>query len=98
MLGGVVLALLNLACFRLGFNLATTMCLFLILIVVQSLWANFVSSIAVSLAAAAALTYYFAPPLFSFRINDTFELVATLVFLAVSAGMTSWAVSIRRSR
>lgn len=81
-------------CFHSGFNVATTMCLYLILIVLLSVWGSFASSIVVSLMAVASLIYYFAPPLFSFRVNDPFEGTIAFTFLIVSAGMSRFASAI----
>ena len=82
--GGIAIALLTFACFRLRLNLATTVYLYLIVIVLLSLQGSFLSSAVVSLIAVGCLAYYFAPPIFSFRVSDPFEIVAILVFLATS--------------
>src|SRR5258708_4675078 len=83
--GIIALALLTLVCFRLQFNLATTVCLYLMIIVLFSLRAGFLSAGIISLLAVMSLEYYFSPPIFSFRISDTFEVVAIIVFLTTSA-------------
>jgi K+-sensing histidine kinase KdpD len=98
LLGGVALAVLTMVCFQSGFNVATTMCLYLILIVLLSVWGSFVASMVVSLIAVGFLIYYFAPPLFSFRINDPFEGTIAVTFLIVSAGMSRFASAIRQSK
>src|SRR6266478_9121798 len=69
--GAVALALLTVVCFRLQLNLATTACLYLIIIVLLSLLGSFLSAAVVSLIAVGCLAYYFAPPIFSFRVSDT---------------------------
>ena len=86
--GSIALGLVTFVCFRLRLTLATTLCLFQIVIVVLSLRGSFISSAFVSLAAAGCLSYYFAPPIFSFRVNDPFDRVAIVVFLTTSAIVT----------
>ncbi len=53
--GGMAIALLTFACFRLRLNLATTVCLYLIVIVLLSLQGSFLSSAVVSLIAVGCL-------------------------------------------
>jgi len=72
------------------------MCLYLVLIVLLSLWGNFLSSAVVSLIAVGCLVYFFSPPLYDFRINDPFEALAATVFLIVSALITALASAVRR--
>lgn len=95
--GTIALALLTFVCFRLGLNLATTVCLFLIIIVLLSLRGSFLSSIVVSLIAVASLAYYFAPPSFSLKVTDPFEVVALIVFLTTSALITHFVSRVRKS-
>jgi two-component system sensor histidine kinase KdpD len=80
--GGIVTGLLTLACFQLGLGLAVAAPVYLLIIVLQSLTGDFRSSALVSVLAAACLDYYFADPLFTFRImrpSDVFALVSFLV-------------------
>lgn len=95
--GSAALALLTFVCLRLGFNLATAVCLFVTLIILLSLWGSFVSSAVVSLLAVASLDYYFAPPLFSFEVNDPFDGIAVALFLTTS-GVITTLVSRTRTR
>src|ERR1700690_2306090 len=87
--GGIAFALVTFVCFRLGLNLATPAFLYLIVIVLLSLYGSFVLSAAFSLIGVACLAYYFAPPIFSFRIDDPFNVVATVAFLMAAAVITS---------
>jgi hypothetical protein len=57
----------------LRFNLATTACLYLTAIVLLSLQGSLVSSAVVSLIGVGCLAYYFAPPIYSFRVDDPFN-------------------------
>jgi PAS domain S-box-containing protein len=95
--GAIALALLTFVCFRLGLNLATTECLFLMIVVLLSLRASFVSSAVVSLIGVASLAYYFAPPNFSIKVSDPFEVVAIIVFLTTSAVITHFVSRVRKS-
>ncbi len=76
--GTIALGLLSFFCFRVRLNLATTVCLYLIIIVLLSLQDSFLSSAVVSFIAVGCLAYLFAPPIFSFRVSDPFEIVATV--------------------
>ena len=95
--GTIAVALLTFVCFQLRLNLAATVCLFLIIIVLLSLRANFLSSAIVSLVAVASLAYYFAPPSFSLKVDDPFEVVAIIVFLTTSAVITHFVSRVRKS-
>lgn len=95
--GAFAIALLTFVCFQLGLNLATTVCLFLIIIVLMSLRASFLSSVVVALVAVASLAYYFSPPDFSLKVDDPFELAAIMVFLTTSAVITHFVSRARKS-
>jgi PAS domain S-box-containing protein len=95
--GSVAIAFLTFVCFRLHFHLATTVCLFLIVVVLLSLQGSLLSSAIVTLIAVGLLAYYFAPPIFSFRIRDPFELVAIIVFFTASAVITHFVSRLRKS-
>jgi signal transduction histidine kinase len=87
--GGTAFALVTFICFRLRLTLATPAFLYLIVIVLLSLYGSFVLSAAFSLIGVGCLAYYFAPPIFSFRIDDPFNVVATVAFLIAAAVITS---------
>jgi C4-dicarboxylate-specific signal transduction histidine kinase len=95
--GSVALALLTWFCLRLRLNLATTECLYLTVIALLSLQGNFISSAVVSLLGVGALWYFFAPPIYSFRISDPHNVAAVIAFMTVSAVITQL-VSVVRSR
>ena len=67
--GGIALALVTLACFRLGLDLATTAFAYLIVIVLLSLMGSFYVSAVLSIIAVVALNYFFASPIFNFRVG-----------------------------
>ena len=95
--GSIGLALVTLICFRLGFNLATTVCLYLVIVVLQSLQGSFFSSAVVSLIAVGCLAYYFAAPIFSFRVDDPLNAAAIVVFFTTSAVITHLVSRVRKS-
>src|SRR6202171_6221482 len=94
--GSAALALLTFVCFRLQLNLATTACLYLIIIVLLSLLGSFLSAAVVSLIAVGCLAYYFAPPIFSFRVSDPLNVVAIAAFWITSAVITDLVSRVRR--
>ena len=84
--------------FRARFNLATAAFLYLAVIVILSLQGSFVSSAIVSLLGVMGLAYFFAPPIFSLRMDDPFNLVAIIAFLIVSAVITRLVSKLRSAR
>jgi PAS domain S-box-containing protein len=94
--GSMALALLNVVCFQLRLDLAPTAFLCLIVIVLLSLQGSFLLSAGLSLIAVGCLAYYFAPPIFSFRVDDLGgEAVAIVAFWTTSAVVTH---SVARAR
>ena len=89
LLASIAIALLTFVCFQLQFNLAAAAFLYLIIIVLLSLKGSLLSSTAVSLIAVGCLAYYFAPPIFSFRVNDPFNLLAIITFFLTSTVITT---------
>jgi len=61
-LGGLALALVTLICFVLNADLATTAFADLVVILVFSLFGNFVGAILLCLLSVASQAYFFAPP------------------------------------
>jgi PAS domain S-box-containing protein len=97
LIGGVALALATWICFALGVNAATTGFVFLTIIVFLSLCDSFVSSAIFSLAAAAALDFFFIPPLFSFEIDYSSDVPALGAFVLTSFVITGLARRLRDS-
>jgi K+-sensing histidine kinase KdpD len=82
--GGIGLALVTFVCVRFGQDIHVAAFGYLILIVALALTSEFVGSVVLSIVAAGCLTYYFAPSLLSFRLDDL-EAVATIAaFLTIS--------------
>jgi PAS domain-containing protein len=88
--GLVGLTVLTLVCYRADLNLATAGLVLMILLIGLSLIDNFLVSAVLSVAAIAALSFFFARPLFSFWVDnfkDLLALVTVLVVLLLVAGI-----------
>jgi PAS domain S-box-containing protein len=94
--GGIALALVTLACFQLELGLATTAFAYLIVIVLFSLMGSFSLSAVLSTMAVAGLSYFFAPPIFSFRIDYPQDSVLVIAFLLTSLIVTGLVGSARK--
>jgi len=94
--GAIAIALITVVCFRFRLTFPTPTFLYLIVIVLLSLRGSFLSSAIVSFIAAGCLTYYFVPPIFSFRVGDPIDLVAVIAFLTTSAVITRLVCRVRR--
>jgi PAS domain S-box-containing protein len=88
-LGGLALALVTLICFVLNADLATTAFADLVLILVFSLFGNFVGAILLCLLSVASQAYFFAPPALSFAIDDPQHVVMVAAF-CVTGTIVAW--------
>lgn len=88
LLAHIALALVTAVCLRLQLNLATVVLLYLIVVVLLSLTGSFAASAVVSFVAILCLAYFFAPPIFSFRVSDPLDVVALVVFLTIALVVT----------
>jgi two-component system sensor histidine kinase KdpD len=89
------LGLLTAVCFRNHLNFATASLLYLLVVVMQSLTADFASSALVSFVAVACLDYFFVPPLFSFNVADPYNILALFSFLITALVITRFATKAR---
>jgi PAS domain S-box-containing protein len=80
----IALAGLTFVCFRLQLNISTVGFLYLIVIVLLSLAGDYVASVVTSVVAAVCLAYFFAPPIFSIRVDDPLNIVAIIAFVTTS--------------
>ncbi|SDI24194.1 PAS domain S-box-containing protein [Bradyrhizobium lablabi] len=96
-LGGGGLILLTFICFRLGLNIPTVGFAYLIVIALLSLIGSFSASVLLSFGAVALLNYFFAPPLFSFRVDYPEDALAITAFLTTSIIITSLTARVRRT-
>jgi PAS domain S-box-containing protein len=88
-LGGLALALVTLICFVLNADLATTAFADLVVILVFSLFGNFVGAILLCLLSVASQAYFFAPPDLSFAIDDPQHVVMVTAFW-VTGTIVAW--------
>ena len=87
-LASTSLALSTFVAFRLGFSIAATGFLYLIIIVPSALIGSFIASIAISVAAALCLNYFFTPPIFSLAVENPEDILSLVVFLMSSLIVT----------
>jgi signal transduction histidine kinase len=94
--GGMAIALITAVCFHLQLQLPTTVLLYLIVVVLLSLQGSFVSAAFISFLAVGGLVYYFAPPIFSFKISDPVNVVAAIAFLTTSGTISHLVSRVRQ--
>jgi len=85
---GLAIAVATFTCYKLHFNAATVVLLYLLVIVWQSLAGEFILSATVALIAAACLDFFFLPPLLSWRIADPLNVLAFVVFVVIALVIT----------
>ena len=95
-LGILVVALLTFVAFRFQASAATAVLLYLVVIVLMSLWAPFVPAAVVSCGAVFCLQYFFVSPALSFGA-DTLDLVALASFLTTALVITRLMSTVRKS-
>jgi signal transduction histidine kinase len=96
LIGTLAVALLTLVCYRLHLNFFTVSFLYLIVVVLLSVTGGFFSSALVSIIAIGCLDYFFVPPFFSLRVDDTLNVVAIAVFLTTSLVITRLISKLRK--
>jgi len=79
--GCLIVGAITFICFGLRLNYTIVSFCFLIVVVLQSLIGNFLSSAVVSVVSFLSLNYFFIPPIFSLRISDSSDTLALVVFL-----------------
>lgn len=84
LVGLVGLALLTTLCFWLDFRVISAAFAYLIFIVLLSLSGGFPSLIALSFVSVGCLSFFFAPPVFSFRIDYPEDIITVTAFLITS--------------
>ena len=94
--GLIAVGALTFFCFRLQFSIARAWFLYLIVIVLLSLAGDLVSSTVNSIMAAGCLTYFFAPPIFSVRVDDPWNIVLIMAFLTTSLVISHLISKLRR--
>ncbi len=94
--GTLLVGLMTAICYALRLDLTVTAFLYLIIVVLQSLIGDFVSSAVVSIIADLCLNFFFAPPLFSFRVSDSSDFWALIAFLITGLVITRLTTKVRR--
>jgi two-component system, OmpR family, sensor histidine kinase KdpD len=94
--GTFLVGLVTALCYALRLDLTVTGFLYLIIVVLQSLIGDFVSSAVVSIIADLCLNFFFAPPFFSFRVSDSSDFWALIAFLITGLVITRLTTKVRR--
>ena len=94
--GICLVGLVTFICYGLGLNLTATGFLYLIVVVLQSLLGDFISSAVVSVIADLCLNFFFVPPIFSFRVSDSSDIVALIAFLITGLIITRLVTQVRQ--
>jgi two-component system sensor histidine kinase KdpD len=94
--GSALVGLVTFICYGLGLNSSVTGFIYLIVIVLQSLVGDFVSSVIVSIIADLCLNFFFIPPIFSFRVSDASDIWALITFLVTGLVITRLTTQVRR--
>ena len=94
--GILLVGLVTFICYGLGLNLTATGFLYLIIVVLQSLLGDFVSSAVVSIIADLCLNFFFVPPIFSFRVSDSSDTWALIAFLITGLVITRLMTQVRQ--
>ncbi|MBH5371195.1 PAS domain S-box protein [Bradyrhizobium glycinis] len=96
--GSITLAMVTLPCLYLQAHFAATAFVYLLVILLFSLMGSFIASSALCIVAIAALSYYFAPPAFTLRIDDPHDLPVVVAFFVVSIVGTHLIAKLRQER
>jgi two-component system sensor histidine kinase KdpD len=94
--GTFLVGLVTAICYALRLDLTVTGFLYLIIVVLQSLIGDFVSSAIVSVIADLCLNFFFVPPIFSFRVSDSSDFWALIAFLLTGLVITRLTTKVRR--
>lgn len=88
MLATFAVALVTAICYRLHSNFTISSFIFLLMVVIQSLTGDFLSSLVVSLEAVVCLDYFFIDPLYTLGVARGVDVVALLSFLTTALVIT----------
>jgi C4-dicarboxylate-specific signal transduction histidine kinase len=96
LVSAAALILLSYFALLMEFDFAEARFWLLAAVVLASLMGSYLTSVVLSVVAVACLSYFFTPPIFSFRVEQEEDLLALLAFLTTSIVITSLAAKIRR--
>jgi two-component system sensor histidine kinase KdpD len=85
---GVVVGLVTFIGYALRLKFPTVSFCFLIVVVLQSISGDFLSSAVISLISFLSLNYFFVPPIFSLRVSDSSDTLALVAFLVAGLVIT----------
>ena len=91
----LALALVTAICYRLHANVAIVSVIYLLMIVLQSLIGDFLSSVVVSLEAVVCSDYLFVDPLYSFAVARGMDVFTLLSFLTTALVVTKLVSKVR---
>jgi PAS domain S-box-containing protein len=94
-LGGLALALVTLVFRQIHADIATTAFADLVVILLFSLIGSFASAVSLCLLSVASLIFFFAPPAFSFVVDDPRHIVVVAAF-CVTAMLVAWLIGTAR--
>jgi signal transduction histidine kinase len=98
-LGGYVgIVALGYACYRFGFDFATSGFALLIAIVLMSMLGGYIGSITGSIIAYVCLNYFVLPPVLSFEVETPEDVLSAFAFLITSIVVTGLTSKVRRAR
>ena len=92
----LLVGLVTFICYGLGLNVTATGFLYLVIVVLQSLFGDYVASAIVSLIADLCLNFFFVPPIFSFRVSDSSDIWALIAFLITGLVITRLMTEVRQ--
>jgi two-component system, OmpR family, sensor histidine kinase KdpD len=88
LLGALVVAALTFVAYRSHLDFSIASLFYLMVVVLQSLFGDFLAAAAVSILAVLCLDYFFTQPLFSLRIASAADTAALISFLATALVIT----------
>ena len=93
--GSVGVIFLTAVAFQTGMNLASTISLYLFLVVLQSLTGDFLSCLFIAALSATCLDFFFTEPLFSLYMSNPRSMLALVSFAFTSLVITKLVSKVR---
>jgi PAS domain S-box-containing protein len=95
--GGLALAFITFICFHFQVNSTTVALLYLIVIVLTSIWANLATAALISIIAYMILDSFFTAPLFRLGMSEPLDFVAPVAYLTTAFVITRLMKNSRQS-
>src|SRR5450755_201029 len=93
--GCIAVALLTFFCYRVHLDFASTIPLYLLLVVLQSLTGDFRSSAIISALCAGCMDFFFTQPVFSLRMTNPLNGLALVAFVITALVITRLVTRVR---